>query len=108
MTALRDDEDTVKVRRDSIAPSGVFSAKRPASLQPDPSGVHSAVDQHEVEWRAEISRERRENRALREEVDSLRHELALVKQTEEALRHEKRGLIDENAALRDRWMKDGR
>ena len=39
-----DEEDTVRVRKDSVTPSGVFNAKAPTSVQPDTRKAHAAVE----------------------------------------------------------------
>ena len=78
--ASRDDEDTVRVRRDSIMPSGVFSTCTPTSVQPDTVKAHEAIDQLDRDWRAECSKLQLEN---------------------EGLRHRNSILVNENGALRD-------
>lgn len=60
---MRDDEDTVRVRRDSVG----LGARRASSIFPTPDAVHAEVDKLDGSWREREAQLRRENERLRAE-----------------------------------------
>jgi len=85
MTRDRDDEPTVKVRRSSVSPKGVFS-DRDNKETPDPHKAYSEIETLDRAWRNycagllrtsegqrhTIGALREENQALRDAMDLLR------------------------------------
>lgn len=64
----RDDEDTVRVRRDSVS----LGARRASSVFPTPDAIHAEADAFASEWSEREAALRRENERLRAQRDSYR------------------------------------